>query len=151
METKLDREWMENIRDQCGFKHGIIVPSIHRSGGLVLFWKDDIKVNLLKYSLSNIDVKVFGGERSGWWHLTGFYGNPVTAKRMESWSLLKHLSGLSQLPWLMIGDFNEIKNLSKKEGGASRPAQLMQRFVDTVNWCGLRDLGFIGPKFTWLY
>lgn len=27
----------------------------------------------------------------------------------------------------------------------------MQRFVDTINWCGLRDLGFIGSKFTWLY
>ena len=27
----------------------------------------------------------------------------------------------------------------------------MANFVDTVNWCGLRDIGFIGPKFTWLY
>ena len=27
----------------------------------------------------------------------------------------------------------------------------MQKFVDTINCCGLRDLGFIGPKFTWLY
>ncbi|XP_075655225.1 uncharacterized protein LOC142625458 [Castanea sativa] len=27
----------------------------------------------------------------------------------------------------------------------------MQRFVDTINWCGLKDLGFIGPKFTSLY
>ncbi|KAL0011221.1 hypothetical protein SO802_006329 [Lithocarpus litseifolius] len=27
----------------------------------------------------------------------------------------------------------------------------MQRFMDTLNWCDLRDLGFIGPKFTWLY
>ena len=23
--------------------------------------------------------------------------------------------------------------------------------MDTINWCGLRDLGFVGPKFTWLY
>ena len=66
METKLDREWMENIRDQCGFKQGFIVPSINRSGGLALFWEDDIKVNLLKYSLSNIDVEVFGGDDIGW-------------------------------------------------------------------------------------
>ena len=51
----------------------------------------------------------------------------------------------------MIGDFNEIKNLSEKEGGAGRPVQQMQRSVDTVNWCGLRDLGFIRSKFTWLY
>ena len=71
--------------------------------------KDDVKVNLLKYSLSIIDVEVFCGEDVGWWHLTGFYGNLVTAKRVESWCLLKLLSGLSQLPWLVIGDLNEIK------------------------------------------
>ena len=37
METKLDREWMENICDQCGFKQGFIVLRINRSGGLALF------------------------------------------------------------------------------------------------------------------
>ena len=81
-------------------------------------WKDDVKVNLLKYSLSNIDVEVFCGEDVGWWHLTRFYSNPVTTKRVESCCLLKLLSGLSQLPWLVIGDFNEIKCQSEKEGGA---------------------------------
>ena len=57
----------------------------------------------------------------------------------------------AQLPWLVIGDFNEIKCQSEKEGGAVRSAQQMQKFVDTINWCSLRDLGFVGPKFTWLY
>ena len=27
----------------------------------------------------------------------------------------------------------------------------MQNFIDTLNWCGLCDLGFTSPKFTWLY
>ena len=27
----------------------------------------------------------------------------------------------------------------------------MANFVEAVNWCSLRDIGFIGPKFTWLY
>lgn len=80
---------MEKVCDQCGFKQGLIVPSRYSSGGLALLWKDDVKVKLLKYSLSNIDVEVYCGEDVGWWHLTGFYGNPVTAKRVESWCLLK--------------------------------------------------------------
>ena len=71
---------MEKVRDQCGFKQGLIVPNRNSSGGLALLWKDDVKVNLLKYSLSNIDVEVFCSEDVGWWHLTGFYGNPVIAK-----------------------------------------------------------------------
>ena len=27
----------------------------------------------------------------------------------------------------------------------------MGNFVDTINWCSLKDLGFVGPNFTWLY
>ena len=27
----------------------------------------------------------------------------------------------------------------------------MERFVEAINWCGLRDIGFTRPKFTWLY
>ena len=142
---------MVKICDNCGFKQGLIVPSRGSSGGLALFWKDDIQFNVIKYSPSNIDAEVNSGDGLGWWHLTGFYGQLETSLRYESWSLLRYLSDLSQLPWLTIGDFNELMCSSKKEGGATRPAQQMQQFVDALNWCGLRDLGFSGPKFTWLY
>lgn len=27
----------------------------------------------------------------------------------------------------------------------------MEQFVDTINMCALCDVGFIGPKFTWIY
>lgn len=27
----------------------------------------------------------------------------------------------------------------------------MANFVDTINCCGLRDIGFVGLRFTWLY
>ena len=123
----------------------MIIPSRGSSGGLALFWKNELQVNVIKYSMSNIDVEINSGDGFGWWHFTSFYGNPDSSSRDESWSCLKYLSGISQLPWLVIGDFNELTGLSKKEGGATRPAQQMQRFVDTLNWCGLHD------KFTWLY
>jgi len=50
-----------------------------------------------------------------------------------------------------MGDFNEITNASEKEGGSERLRQQMKNFNETINYCGLRDLGFIGPKFTWIY
>ncbi|XP_075663998.1 uncharacterized protein LOC142633642 [Castanea sativa] len=93
--------------------------------------------------VSSIDV--------GWWHFTGFYGNPDTAKRPESWAKLKYLKGVSALPWMTIGDFNEITSASEKEGGSVRPRQQMANFNETINSCGLRDLGYNGPKFTWNY
>ena len=81
----------------------------------------------------------------------GFYGHPDTAKRHESWSKLKHLKCTSSLPWLVIGDFNEIIGLLEKEGGSIRLRKQMVDFVSTIDHCGLCDLGFIGSKFTSLY
>ncbi|XP_075665642.1 uncharacterized protein LOC142635351 [Castanea sativa] len=150
METKSNREWMNNIKDKCNMKHGLIVPSEGKSGGLALLWKEGVTVEVQTYSQSHVDALVDGGAGIGWWHLMRFYGNPDTAERSESWAKLKHLKGTSTLPWLTIGDFNEITGASE-EGGSDRPRQQMKNFIEAINYCGLRDLGFIGPKFTWIY
>ena len=55
------------------------------------------------------------------------------------------------LPWLAIGDFNELTILSEKEGGGGQPRQQMDNFIKAINFCDLRDIGFVGPKFTWIY
>ena len=64
-----------------------------------------------------------GGEEIEWWHLTRFYEESDTSKRPESWAKLSHLRGTSNLPWLVIRDFNEIIGLSEKEGGRIQPRQ----------------------------
>ena len=117
MKTKSDEEWVKIARNQCGFKDSHVVPSDGLKGGLALFWKPDIKVDDLNSSLSFIDALIRGGDRIGCWHLTGFYGHPETSQRVESWRLLNSLRDVSQLPWLVIGDFNEIRCQAEKEGG----------------------------------
>ena len=82
METKSCKGWMEKVRDECEFKNGLIVPS----GGLALLWKKDVTIHVQTYSMSHIDAFVNEGEEIGCWHFTGFYGNPDTAKRYESWT-----------------------------------------------------------------
>jgi len=151
MDTKSNREWMSEVKDKCNMKNGFIFPSKGNSGGLVLLWKEEIMVDVKTYSHDHIDAWVNGGLTVGWWHLTRFYGNPETVKCPESWAKLKHLKGTSSLPWLVIGDFNKIMGLSKKEGGSIRLRRQMEQVVDTINMCGLHDVGFIGSKFTWIY
>ena len=150
METRLKKDWLELIKDKCRMKNCFVVPSIGNSGGLILLWKDDLRVDVQTFSQNHIDAWVDGGEL-GWWHFTGFYGHPVTPRRHESWAKLKQLKGTSSLPWLVIGDFNEIVGLLEKEGGCIRPRKQMEKFVSTIDNCGLCDLGFIGSTFTWIY
>ncbi|XP_075669913.1 uncharacterized protein LOC142639649 [Castanea sativa] len=150
METKSSKEWMDKVKEEFNMKQSWVVPSNGRSGGLALLWKDEIKIELLTYSLNHIDVLVSGGSSLGGWHLTGFYGNPEIARRSEFWAKLKHLKGVAARPWLAIRDFNELTSLSEKEGGGGRPRQQMDNFVE-ANFCDLRDIGFVGPKLTWIY
>ena len=77
----------------------------------------------------------------------GFYGNPDTTKRLESWAKLKFLKGTSSLPWLVIGDFNEITGLSEKEGGQTKSRRQMDNFNDAINHYGFQEVDFIGPRF----
>lgn len=46
-------------------------------------------------------------------------------------------------------DFNEVVWSFEKQGGNLKSWQSMKHFRDLVNHCGLIDLGFNGPLFTW--
>lgn len=91
IKTKSDEDWVLHVRDQCGFKNGIAVPSEGKSGGLALFWNCESLVHVQKYSLGYVDALLDGGSTVGWWHFTRFYGDSETSKRDESWWLLKFL------------------------------------------------------------
>jgi len=42
------------------------------------------------------------------------------ANREDSWLVLHHLASQFNLPWVCIGDFNEITKVEEKSGGAIR-------------------------------
>lgn len=86
METKSNTEGMKLVKEKCNMKHGLIVPSEGKSGGLALLWKEGITVEVQTYSQSHIDAFIDGGADIGRWHFIGFYDNPDTTKRPESWA-----------------------------------------------------------------
>lgn len=51
--------------------------------------------------------------------------------------------------WFCLGDFNEILCQSEKFGGAIRPSSSFVNFQSWMFDCGMIDLEFKGPKFTW--
>jgi hypothetical protein len=77
------------------------------------------------------------------------YGEPRWQDKYKTWDKMRELKHDSNLPWLILGDFNEIMFSHEKEGGNQRPAAFMQAFRDALMDCDLEDLGFQGEKFTW--
>ena len=50
----------------------------------------------------------------------------------------------------MVGDFNEFLSCNDKQGGNPLNLRRVQLFKDFLDACGMVDLGFHGPKFTWV-
>ena len=107
METKVEKNTMERIGRKMQFANIFIVPHVNTGGGLALLWKVDCSVDVQSFSGNHIDAIVDHGVDDAW-RFTGFYGDPDTASRENSWSLLRALSSHFSLPWLCMGDFNEI-------------------------------------------
>jgi hypothetical protein len=137
------------LRLKLGFAHAWVVPSNGRAGGLMMLWDQHVKVQL-KYEHNNyIDVLVSGDTPDKDWRLTGLYGESVWRHKHRTWRYLRELHQQVNLPWMVLGDMNEILSESEKEGGAPRPLSYMQAFRDCLTDCGLEDLGYIGNIFTW--
>jgi exonuclease III len=149
METKICNKDMDFLRIKLKFDYIFVVNSVGRSGGLIILWKDDIKIDIQNYSRRHINAIISRGRDGTEWKFFGIYGNPETAKRKETWALMRHLATFSPKPWLCMGDFNEIINLSEKWGAITRANGQMEAFRRTLEDCQLCDLGYKGEKYTW--
>jgi exonuclease III len=148
-ETRLDSLGVEWLHVKLKFGGAFCVPRVRTGGGLAMLWTDKAKVGVNTYSKNHIDAFVLDTVTQKEFRVTGFYGNAETHRRRESWALLKHLSSLSSLPWVCMGDFNEVLDYWEVKGRRARPLWQIQDFRDAVAHCELHDLGFEGNQFTW--
>jgi hypothetical protein len=77
------------------------------------------------------------------------YGESRWEDKYKTWDKIRELNNQYVLPWVIIGDLNEILYSHEKEGGNPRPQNYMQAFRDVLTDCSLDDIGFIGDPFTW--
>ncbi|TVU07983.1 hypothetical protein EJB05_41365, partial [Eragrostis curvula] len=77
-ETKMSKVKAQDLRFRLGFQNAFGVDSVGLSGGLVLYWRSDVVVDLKSHSRSHIDVWVsHEGLSCQAWRFMGFYGHQV--------------------------------------------------------------------------
>lgn len=123
-------------------------PSAGKTGCLVLLWKNSVRVEVVSSSPNYIDALV-GVDPDEKWRFIGVYGFPDSARKHETWSLLRSLHLRFTLPWLCAGDFNELLWSPEKLGLGPRQDFLMKEFRDVLDECGFMNLSYVGGKFTW--
>lgn len=140
---------MKKEKVKIDFVNGFYVQQKGKGGGLAMFWRKEINLEIKSDSKHHIDAVITEEATSFKWRITGFYGHPETHRRKDSWSFLNMLNQQYQLLWLCLGDFNEILSGEEKLGGAPRPQQQIDAFRNVVYRCGFKDMGYSGTKYTW--
>ncbi|KAK8451750.1 hypothetical protein SEVIR_6G260350v4 [Setaria viridis] len=148
LETQISKIRVEALAGTLGFDRAFAVGSEGRSGGLCIFWNNDLDINILGHSKYHIDASVMGiGDLP--WRITTVYGEAQTNLRSQTWDTLKNICGTSTLPWLCLGDFNEVLRPEEHLGVGHRALLQMQGFCDMVDVCNLIDLGYSCSFWTW--
>jgi hypothetical protein len=119
------------------------------SGVLALFWDENLMVDVQELTQRYIDVHVRLSSEDPLWRLTCVYGEPRTENRHRMWTHLQNLKIRSDLPWCVLGDFNEALWSFENFSITPRPEQQMIAFRDILEVCELVDLGFNGLSFTY--
>lgn len=88
------------------------------SGGIWLLWRKDMAdLEVLATTEKEIDAIVKVNNFDHPWLLSSIYGSPRFAECKILWKNLCSVSTLHNLPWAIVGDFNDVLNDSKKLGG----------------------------------
>ncbi|CAL9225059.1 unnamed protein product [Arabidopsis halleri] len=147
METKNQDEVVLKLLQSMGFVSHFTVPPLGLSGGLVLFWKDDVVVEVLSSSQNFIDTKIKFQNISSF--LTFVYGAPNVEDRQKIWNEISSLGDSRDEAWLLMGDFNEIMDNSEKVGGPTRAEGTFIPFRSFVSQNGLWEVNHSGNSMSW--
>ncbi|XP_065629087.1 uncharacterized protein LOC111990897 [Quercus suber] len=77
------------------------------------------------------------------------FASPRFTERCLLWDNLKMLASLHNLPWSLMGDFNEVLSEDEKLGGNVICQRRVRAIQECMDACQMMDLGFSRPKFTW--
>lgn len=115
-EAKLFSKEAMLMKSRLRFDYVFCVDPSGFKGGLLLFWNDHIRVNILSFSPGHIDCMINTAPSP--FYFTGFYGNPSKSDRHLSWLLLNKIGtshNSTQLPWLVEGILMKFYTIPKRK------------------------------------
>uniref|UniRef100_A0A2N9FS20 CCHC-type domain-containing protein n=1 Tax=Fagus sylvatica TaxID=28930 RepID=A0A2N9FS20_FAGSY len=149
-ETRLGGTRAAELAATLPFAGFLCTKTIGFAGGIWCLWKSDaLELDHLCSTEQEIHVSVKVKDSNSSWLLSAIYASPRQAERRILWRNLSIIAANHDLPWVMIGDFNDIMSSEEKWGGNVPSHTRISEYRDCMNKCNMIDLGFSGPKYTW--
>lgn len=115
-------------------------------GGIVVMWNP----LFIKFQMIGSDQQAIYGivevisNPSFQLYLSAIYASTKYKSRVGIWHDLIDMSTHMSVPWVVMGDFNEITCQSEKIGGRPIKQKRVDKFTLAMDTCGLFDAGCVG-------
>ena len=147
METRLSGVRADEIIETLPFDGAVVIDTIGFAGGIWLLWRFDlVQVEALATIEQEIHAIVWVRSQTFNWLISAIYASPRFEERCILWENLKMLANMHDLPWALMGDFNEVLTKEEKSGGNHISQRRVKAIQDCMDTCHMLDLGFSGPK-----
>ncbi|XP_039169360.1 uncharacterized protein LOC120293707 [Eucalyptus grandis] len=126
METKNKATMVEKICKKLQFQNLYLVNPTGIAGGLAIMWQEEIALKI-----------------------TFVHASTDFGERMTLWQLLGNLKPPISLPWICMGDFNEMLYVWEKVGKKEANNRRIAAFRNMLNDLSLMDVDSHGCAYTW--
>ncbi|KAL5721690.1 hypothetical protein ACHQM5_005303 [Ranunculus cassubicifolius] len=148
-ETRASLQNHKNKFSSLNFPNSTLVPSQGQSGGLWLGWNNNIDLEIISSNSRFINTRIKNYPVGSSWMCTFVYGHPQQNCRTHLWEHLSDMATKHSLPWLIVGDLNEISAQKDKNGKHPFNSNLHSHFLDFLQSASFMDLVYDGVPFTW--
>ena len=149
-ETRISGARAVEMIESLPFDGLVVADIIGFAGGIWLLWRTNlVHVEVLAAIEQEIHAIIRVRSQSLSWIISAIYASPRFAERCLLWENLKLIASLQDLPWALMGDFNEVLSEEEKARGNPICQRRVRAILNYMNECQILDLGFCGPKFTW--
>ncbi|XP_074283658.1 uncharacterized protein LOC141608194 [Silene latifolia] len=148
METKCSPSHIFPLFRSSGFVENFGVEAVGSSGGLWVGWRRESKFKLVK-ACNNFIIFLVEKYNGRLWYLVLFYGAPNVHMRAPVLLDLESWLDACSLPFLIVGDFNQVEYRSDKLSTSQRPIEGVEDFSLWKLRNEMVDIPYKGPRFTW--
>ena len=112
-------------------------------------WNDIARCSVMNFTWNFVNILIQDAFK-GDWRLICYYSFPERKKWRQVWDMIREIRDMSNIPWCIIDDFNDLLTQQDKQGIHPHPNWLCVGFRQAVSDCNLTNIPIEGHQFTWI-